>query len=90
MTSGENSTDSFIAPFLKGWSILKFRGGSKAKVLWARFELIHTSKHGSWLDMAEIQINVMVRQCLNGTPRSGRLAGSSSPAQDQDQLALHH
>jgi len=37
----------------------------KAKVLWDRFEFIHTPKHGSWLNMAEIEINVMVRQCLN-------------------------
>ena len=37
----------------------------KAKALWDRFEFIHTPKHGSWLNMAEIEINVMVRQCLN-------------------------
>ena len=27
--------------------------------------MIYTPKHGSWLNMAEIEINVMVRQCLN-------------------------
>jgi hypothetical protein len=37
----------------------------KAKALWDRFEFIHTPKHGSWLNMAEIEINVMARQCLN-------------------------
>lgn len=37
----------------------------KAKALWDRFELVYTPKHGSWLNMAEIEINVMVRQCLN-------------------------
>lgn len=37
----------------------------KAKALWDRFEFVHTPKHGSWLNMAEIEINVMVRQCLN-------------------------
>lgn len=37
----------------------------RAKALWDRFEFIHTPKHGSWLNMAEIEINVMVRQCLN-------------------------
>lgn len=37
----------------------------KAKALWDRFEFIYTPKHGSWLNMAEIEINVMVRQCLN-------------------------
>lgn len=38
---------------------------AQAKALWDRFEFVHTPKHGSWLNMAEIEINVMVRQCLN-------------------------
>jgi hypothetical protein len=25
----------------------------------------HTPKHGSWLDIAEIEINIMTMQCLN-------------------------
>lgn len=37
----------------------------KAKALWDRFEFIHTPKHGSWLNIAEIEINVMERQCLD-------------------------
>lgn len=37
----------------------------KAKALWDRFEFVYTPKHGSWLNMAEIEINVMVRQCLS-------------------------
>ncbi|MGZ8232631.1 transposase, partial [Methylobacter tundripaludum] len=28
-------------------------------------EIHYTPKHGSWLDMAEIEIGVMVRQCLD-------------------------
>jgi hypothetical protein len=36
-----------------------------AKQLWDRFEFIHTPKHGSWLNMAEIELNVLYRQCLN-------------------------
>ena len=30
-----------------------------------RFEFIYTPKHGSWLNMAEIELNVMIGQCLN-------------------------
>jgi transposase len=37
----------------------------KAKQLWDRFEFVYTPKHGSWLNMAEIELNVLVRQCLN-------------------------
>lgn len=36
----------------------------QAKALWDRFEFVYTPKHGSWLNMAEIELNVMIRQCL--------------------------
>ena len=37
----------------------------KAKALWDRFEFVFTPKHGSWLNMAEIELNVLSGQCLN-------------------------
>lgn len=37
----------------------------KAKALWDRFEFFFTPKHGSWLNMAEIELNVLIGQCLN-------------------------
>ena len=37
----------------------------KAKALWDRFEFVYTPKHGSWLNMAEIKLNVLTGQCLN-------------------------
>ena len=36
----------------------------KAKALWERFEFVYTPKHGSWLNMAEIELNVLTGQCL--------------------------
>lgn len=36
----------------------------KAKALWDRFEFVFTPKHGSWLNMAEIELNVLMKQCL--------------------------
>ena len=36
----------------------------KAKELWDRFEFVYTPKHGSWLNMAEIELNVLSGQCL--------------------------
>lgn len=36
-----------------------------AKKLWDRFEFIFTPKHGSWLNMAEIELHVLNSQCLN-------------------------
>jgi len=37
---------------------------AKAKALWDRFEFVYTPKHGSWLNMAEIELNVLKSQCL--------------------------
>lgn len=33
--------------------------------MWDRFEFVYTPKHGSWLNMAEIELNVMIGQRLN-------------------------
>ena len=38
---------------------------SEAKRVWDKFEFIYTPKHGSWLNMAEIELNVLMGQCLN-------------------------
>lgn len=37
----------------------------KAKALWDRFDFIFTPKHGSWLNMAEIELSVLIGQCLS-------------------------
>ncbi|MFO0323232.1 MAG: transposase, partial [Bacteroidota bacterium] len=37
----------------------------EAKRIWDRFEFIYTPKHGSWLNMAEIELNVLMGQCLD-------------------------
>lgn len=36
----------------------------EAKALIDRFDFVYTPKHGSWLNMAEIELNVMQKQCL--------------------------
>jgi len=37
----------------------------EAAELLKRFEFVYTPKHGSWLNMAEIELNVLSSQCLN-------------------------
>ena len=37
---------------------------AEARRLIKRLELIHTPKHGSWLNIAELELNVLTRQCL--------------------------
>ena len=46
-------------------SLYKAFEPAEAKYLAERFEWHYTPKHGSWLDMAEIEINVMCRQALS-------------------------
>jgi len=38
---------------------------AQAKRLADRFEFHYTPKHGSWLDMAEIELGILGRQCLS-------------------------
>lgn len=37
----------------------------EARRITKKLEIHYTPKHGSWLDIAEIELNVMTRQCLN-------------------------
>ena len=37
----------------------------EARRLIERFEFHYTPKHGSWLNMAEIELGVLIRQCLS-------------------------
>lgn len=37
----------------------------EARRICDRFEFIYTPKHGSWLNMAEIELHVLMQQCLN-------------------------
>ena len=36
----------------------------EARRLMVRLEMVHTPKHGSWLNIAEIELNVLARQCF--------------------------
>jgi hypothetical protein len=38
---------------------------SEARRILNRLEIHYTPKHGSWLDMAEIELNVLQKQCLD-------------------------
>ena len=37
----------------------------QARRIAERLEIHHTPKHGSWLNMAEIELSVLSRQCLD-------------------------
>ena len=44
---------------------------AEARRIWEKLELHHTPKHGSWLDMAEIELSAFTKECL------GRRIGDS-------------
>jgi hypothetical protein len=47
-------------------SLVETFGKRKATRLLKKVKFIYTPKHGSWLNMAEIEINIMDRQCTGG------------------------
>ena len=46
-------------------SLYKAYPAAEARRIARRLEVHFTPKHGSWLNIAEIELNVMTRQCLN-------------------------
>jgi len=51
-------------------SLLETFGKRKTKSLMKKLRFIYTPKHASWLNMAEIEINIMDRQCTGGRMES--------------------
>ena len=52
-------------------SLYKVFPPEEARRIIKRLEIHYTPKHGSWLNIAEIELNVMTRQCL--TRRMGSI-----------------
>jgi hypothetical protein len=50
---------------------------AEAHRLRTRLEMVHTPKHGSWLNIAEIELNVLARQCFC------RMIGEQSQLREQ-------
>lgn len=46
-------------------SVYKAFEPAKAKRILDKLEFHYTPKHGSWLDMAEIELSVLARECLD-------------------------
>ena len=71
---------------------------AEARRIAERLEIHYTPKHGSWLNMAEIEIGVLALQCLDRRianqdilRRRGQcLAESTQPGCDTSGLALHY
>ena len=48
-----------------GGSLYQAFAPARARALYERLEIHYTPKHGSWLNMAEIELSVLTGQCLN-------------------------
>ena len=56
----------------------------EARRLINRFEFHHTPKHGSWLNMAEIELSVLNRQCLDRRIPTRELLASEAKAWEDE------
>ena len=71
---------------------------AEARRLTAKLEIHYTPKHGSWLNMAEIELSVLARQCLDRRiPNRDQLATevtawaeARNTTDGADRVALHH
>ena len=46
-------------------SLYKAFAPEEARRIARRLDIHYTPRHGSWLDIAEVELNVLTRQCLN-------------------------
>ena len=56
---------------------------AEARRLAERLEIHHTPKHGSWLNMAEIELSVLARQCLEERMESQEKLARAAAAWEQ-------
>ena len=69
----------------------------QARRIAERLEIHHTPKHGSWLNMAEIELSVLARQCLDRRIETqggvgaggGGVGGGAERAGRRDPVAFH-
>ncbi len=63
---------------------------AEAKRLADKLEIHHTPKHGSWLNMAELELSVLARQCLaQRVPDQSAMAAAVRAWSDRRNAAIH-
>jgi hypothetical protein len=61
----------------------------EARRLAAKLEIHYTPKHGSWLNMAEIELSILARQCLSARIPSMKLVQEQAMAWQQERNQAH-
>ena len=63
---------------------------AEARRLAAKLEIHHTPKHGSWLNMAELELSVVARQCLaQRLPDEKAMAAAVTAWAERRNAAIH-
>ena len=70
-----------------GASLYEAFSPKEARRILDRIEFHYTPKHGSWLNMAETEINIMNRQCLNRRLDSQKLMAKEVAAWERERNA---
>jgi hypothetical protein len=65
-------------------------GGAPAAVLLNRIEFHYTPKHASWLNMAELEIGILNRQCIGRRFPNAELLVAEVAAWQRRRNAEHH
>lgn len=60
---------------------------SEARRITRKLEIHYTPKHGSWLNMAEIELSVLARQCLNRRIPDGETLAEEVGAWEEERNA---
>ena len=61
----------------------------EARRIAQRLEIHYTPKHGSWLNIAEIELGVLARQCLDRRiPRQGRAKPEHGKSRNREAIRL--
>jgi hypothetical protein len=61
---------------------------AEAKRIWDRLEFVYTPKHGSWLNMAEIELNVLNNQCLGRRINNIEMVRNEAGAWEADRNSM--
>ena len=60
---------------------------TEARRLIGRMEVVHTPKHGSWLNVAEIELSILGRQCMSGRVSDRATLNQQAHAWESDRNA---
>jgi hypothetical protein len=66
------------------WSLYEVFEPQEAKRIADKLEWHYTPEHGSWLNMAELELSALARQCLNRRIPDGQTLATECAAWDQE------